>query len=112
MTVKKINNKQKDGRHKLTGPGPGRPKGSTNKFTDLKQSYLDIFEKIEKEGAKKDSTIKSLFMWATKNDRNQGMFYQMISKMLPSNMDVDHSGKLEHAIFMMPRPKKKKKDAK
>jgi hypothetical protein len=89
MTVKKTDNKQKDGRHKLTGPGPGRPKGSTNKFTDLKQAYLDVFEKIEKEGQKKNSIIKSLFAWVIKNDRNQGMFYQMLSKMLPSNVTVD-----------------------
>ena len=89
MTVKKTDNKQKDGRHKLMGPGPGRPKGSTNKFTDLKQAYLDVFEKIEKEGQKKNSVIKSFFKWVTKNDRNQGMFYQMLSKMLPSNVTVD-----------------------
>ena len=111
MTVKKTDNKQKDGRHKLTEAGPGRPKGSTNKFTDLKQAYLDIFEKIEKEGKKKDSIIKSFFKWATKNDRNQGMFYQMLSKLLPSNIGVEHSGKIDHAVFMMPRPKKKKEDA-
>ena len=92
MTVKEIDNKQKDGRHKLTGPGPGRPKGSTNKFTDLKQAYLDVFEKIEKEGQKKEGGIKSLFEWATKNDRNQGAFYQMIARMLPSNVDADISG--------------------
>jgi len=89
MTVKKIDSKQKDGRHKLTGPGPGRPKGSTNKFTDLKQAYLDVFEKIEKEGSKKDTATKTFFEWATKNDKNQGMFYQMLSKMLPSNVSVD-----------------------
>ena len=89
MTVKKTDDKQKDGRHKLTSAGPGRPKGSTNKFTDLKQAYLDIFEKIEKEGRKENSTIKSFFIWVTKSDKNQGMFYQMISKMLPSNLTVD-----------------------
>lgn len=87
MTVKKIDNKQKDGRHKLTGPGPGRPKGSKNKFTDLKQAFLDVFEKIEKES--KNKNIDSLFEWATKNQRNQGAFYQMISKMLPSNMNIE-----------------------
>jgi len=67
----------------------GRKKGTPNKFTDLKQAYLNIFEKIEKEGQKKDGTVKSFFEWATKNDRNQGMFYQMVSKMLPSSMNVE-----------------------
>lgn len=75
-------------------PGPGRPKGSTNKFTDLKKMYLDTFEKIEIEGGKKNNTVKTLYAWTIKNDKNQGMFYQMISKMLPSSLDVDHRGNI------------------
>lgn len=90
--VKETKNKQKDGRHKLTSAGPGRPKGSTNKFTDLKKSFLDVFEKIEKEGAKKNSKVKTFYDWATINTKNQGLFYQMISKMLPSNVGIEHSG--------------------
>jgi hypothetical protein len=73
---------------------PGRPKGKKDKFTDLKKAFHDVFEKIEKEGQKKNSKTKTLFEWATKNDKNQGMFYQMISKMLPSNVDVEVSGQL------------------
>ncbi len=94
MTVKETDNKQKDGRHKLTSAGPGRPKGSTNKFTDLKQAYLDVFTNIEKRAEKKDDGIKSFYKWATKNDRNQGMFYQMLSKMLPTNVSMDVDGDL------------------
>ena len=73
---------------------PGRPKGTKNKFTDLKKMYLDTFAKIEIEGGKKNNTVKTLYTWATKNDKNQGMFYQMISKMLPSSLDVDHRGNI------------------
>ena len=72
-----------------SGNPEGRLPGSKNKFTDLKQAYLDIFEKIEKEAPGKDSAINSFFEWVTKNDKNQGMFYQMLSKMLPSNVTVD-----------------------
>lgn len=72
----------------------GKKKGTPNKFTNLKQAYLDVFEKIEKDSIK-DESINSLFEWATKNQRNQGMFYQMISKMLPSSVDVAHSGKID-----------------
>ena len=89
MTVKQTENKQKNGRHKLTEAGPGRAKGSKNKFTNLKQAYLDVFEEIEKEGKKKNPKIKTFFKWATKNDRNQGLFYQMVSKMLPTNLTAD-----------------------
>lgn len=79
----------------LPGPGPGRPKGMTNKFTDLKKSFLDVFDKIEKQSEKKEK-VKSLFEWATKNDKNQGMFYNMIAKMLPSNLTVDGGVKVHH----------------
>ena len=67
---------------------PGRAKGSTNKFTNLKQAFLDVFEKIEEE-SKKNSEIKSFYQWVLKNDRNRGMFYQLISKMLPSNVAME-----------------------
>lgn len=70
---------------------PGRPKGSKNEFTDLKKVFLDVFERIEKESRKKDSKINGLFDWATKNPRQQGLFYQMIAKMLPSSLDVKGS---------------------
>lgn len=66
----------------------GRQKGTPNKFTDLKQAFLDVFEQLEKESEHTDK-VKSLFKWVIKNDRHQGLFYQMISKMLPSNVTVD-----------------------
>ncbi|GAG01638.1 unnamed protein product [marine sediment metagenome] len=99
MTVKETENKQKNGRHKLTEAGPGRAKGSKNKFTNLKQAFLDTYEKIEEE-AGKGTDVKSLYEWATKNNRNQGTFYQLISKMLPSNVGIDGSIKHEHRLSM------------
>ena len=93
------------------GPGPGREKGSKNKFTNLKQAFLDTYDKIEKE-SKKDDKIKSLFKWATKNDRNQGVFYQLISKMLPSNVGMEISGEDGEPIKIefIPVKKRKKED--
>jgi len=73
----------------------GRKKGEPNKFTDLKKAFIDTFDKIETKSEKSEK-IKSLFQWATKNDKNQGMFYQMISKMLPSNLTVDGDVKVIH----------------
>ncbi len=72
----------------LSGAGPGRAKGSKNKFTNLKQAFLDVFEQIEKESIK-DNEVKSFFQWSIKNDKNRGLFYQLISKMLPSNVTMD-----------------------
>lgn len=77
---------------RLPQPGPGRPKGTKNKFTDLKKSFLEVFEKIEKNSEKKNNNVKGLYEWAIKNDKNQGMFYQMIARMLPSNIDVNPIG--------------------
>ena len=81
-------------RPKFKQGNPGKPKGSANKFTDLKQAYLDVFDQIEKKSLEKESAIKSFFQWATKNDKNQGMFYQMVAKMLPTNADLDIKGDL------------------
>lgn len=85
---KPADNRDSTGKFKRgkSGNPKGRKKGSTNKFTDLKKAYLDVFEEIEIEGQRKDTKIKTLFAWATKNDKNQGMFYQMIAKMLPSSI--------------------------
>lgn len=95
---KKLEKNRKNAGWANIQPGHGRPKGRTNKFTDLKKTFLDTFEKIEKEGGKKEAKVKTLFAWATKNDKNQGMFYQMIAKMLPSNVSLEHSG-LVSVIF-------------
>ncbi len=84
MTVKKTDNKQKDGRHKLTEPGPGRPKGSTNKFTDLKSEFLKAFH--DEDGIGGAEGIKKIIKDST---RNKIVFLQMIAKMLPSNVTVD-----------------------
>lgn len=85
--VKKTNKKPYNPADSLPDAGPGRPKGSKNKFTSLKDAYLEVFKKIEKEGENDKSEIKNLFKWATKNDRNQALFYQMIARMLPTNLE-------------------------
>jgi len=75
----------------------GRQKGTPNKFTNLKQAFLDVFERIEKESEKNDS-VKSFYEWVLKNDRNRGMFYQLISKMLPANLTLDGDMKLTYIV--------------
>lgn len=87
MTVKETDNKQKDGRHKLTGPGPGRPKGSENKFTNLKKDFLQVYEDI--------GGPKELKRWVKESKRNQAMFYQWITKMLPTSLVGEQDDKGE-----------------
>ena len=84
--------------YNLPGPGPGRPKGSKNKFTDLKQAFLDAFEQIERDAKKKDAKIKGLYEWAIKNDKNQTVFYQIIARMLPTNVSGDLGGEFKLTV--------------
>lgn len=60
--------------------GPGRPKGSANKFTTLKAAFLNVFERMGGEDA--------LLEWANASNRNKAAFYQWITKMLPADVNV------------------------
>lgn len=86
----------------LPGPGPGRPKGSQNKFTSLKDTFLSVFKRIGGE----DELLK----WVETSNRNKEVFFNWITKMLPSNIDVEHSGDVSITIVStIPRSRKKGK---
>ena len=81
-------NKKSIQKHIPPPPGPGRPKGSVNKFTSLKNDWLWVHEAI---GGR-----RRLKQWAEKNDRNLTLFYQMETKLFPQ--EVEHSGELSHVL--------------
>ncbi len=56
----------------------GRPKGRKNDFTNLKQTFLDTFQRLEGE----DKT--DLYSWARKNRKD---FYRLVAKMLPKTVE-------------------------
>jgi len=60
--------------------GMGRIKGSKNKFTGLKKSFLDAFEQT--------GGTEGLVKWA-KAKNNKAQFYQMITKLLPKQVEGD-----------------------
>jgi len=66
----------------------GRKKGSKDKFTDLKKSFLEAFEKT--------GGIDGLVKWIEESKRNRAIFYQMITKLFP--LTVEHEGKIEHKL--------------
>jgi len=70
----------------LPGPGPGRPKGMKNHFTSLKDSFLEVFEKL--------GGTDGLLEWA-KINRNKSEFYRMVTKMLPANVAVEANVKAD-----------------
>ena len=59
-----------------SGNPKGRPKGTQNKFTDLKTAFLETFEGI--------GGTKTLTEWAKCNPKD---FYVMIAKMLPKEIE-------------------------
>ena len=70
-------------------PGnPGRPKGSANRFTKLRDEMLEAFEQL--------GGVDRLVKWAKSNPDRQGMFYTMIARMLPKPVEV--SGESEFVI--------------
>jgi hypothetical protein len=82
---------KKTGRNGNRGnPGPGRPKGSINKFTTLKQAFLDAFEHT--------GGTKGLIEWIEKHPRNRADFYKMVTKLLPQDTNVSGDVKLDHAL--------------
>ena len=76
---------------RLPIPGPGRPKGSKDKISkNIKENFEQVFGKL--------GGIDGFHDWA-KKPRNQGHFYQMYSKMLPSSIDMDVKGRIEAVII-------------
>jgi hypothetical protein len=62
-------------------PRAGRPKGTTNHFTSLKDSFLEVFEKL--------GGTEGLLTWVKSGNRNKAEFYRMVTKMLPANVSVE-----------------------
>ena len=66
----------------------GRKPGQLNKFTTLKQAFLDAFEKT--------GGTEGLAAWIAKSERNRAIFYQLVTKLFPQ--EVAHSGELSHVL--------------
>lgn len=68
--------------------GPGRPKGSPNKFTrSMKEAFLAAYEEIGGENA--------LAEWARANKTE---FYKICARMIPQNVEgsIQHEHTHEH----------------
>lgn len=73
-------------------PGPGRPKGSKDKFTTLKADFLKAYDDI--------GGVDELAKWAS-TAKNKPTFYKMIASMLPKHVEVsveDHARALAEKI--------------
>ena len=64
----------------------GRPKGIPNRFTKLRDEMLEAFEQL--------GGVDGLVKWARSDPDRQGMFYQMIARMLPKPIEVSGDSEL------------------
>ena len=87
--------------HKKKG---GRQKGTPNKFTTLKQAFINAFNSKEMDGEK--GLVKAFSL----NNFTKREFYKLISKMLPSNVTVDGEMKVTFQTSEKFMPKNKKEE--
>jgi len=87
-------------------PNSGRKKGTPNKFTTLKQAFINAFNS-EAMGGEKGMTEVFAATNFTKRE-----FYKLISKMLPSDVRIDGEVKITHQISdkFFPKLDKKKSE--
>lgn len=76
---------------KFKAGNPGRPKGSSNRFTKLRDEMLEAFDRL--------GGVDGLVEWAQSDPDRQGTFYQMIARMLPRPVEVTGEGRLEVVII-------------
>ena len=57
-------------------PGPGRPPGTPNKFTSLRESFLETFISI--------GGTAGLISWARKN---RTRYYELLARLLPRSLE-------------------------
>ena len=76
-----------------SGNPKGRTKGSKNKFTSLKDSFLEVYQML--------GGTEGLCEWAEDSKANKKTFYQMICRMLPTNVSGEVSGDLKVIIERM-----------
>jgi len=80
----------------------GRPKGTKNKFTNLKAAFLNVFKDLQDD---KDANLSA---FAKKHPRD---FYVLVSKMLPTKNEDDGLAKaLRHIIVVRNSGEKKNDD--
>lgn len=71
-------------------PGPGRPKGSTNKLTRaVKDAFQAAFEDLQGDES------NNLLAWAQANPTD---FYKLASKLIPSEINASVTGNLTATI--------------
>lgn len=75
--------------------GPGRPKGVPNKFTSLKEAFLETFQDL--------GGSAGLTAWAKKSNSNRALFYNMLKSMLPRDVVLQAPGENPNELPLVVR---------
>lgn len=78
----------------------GRQKGTRNKFTSLKETFMNAFNSEEMGGE------KGLIDAYKSNNFTKREFYKLISRMLPTNVSVEGDVKVTYQLSDKFIPKK------
>lgn len=73
-----------------SGNPAGRPKGSSNKFTTLKDAFLGAFEEWGGQ--------ERLSEWIAESKHNEREWLKMMTKMLPANLNVDSQVSITYEV--------------
>ena len=75
-----------------SGNPNGRPKGTKNRYTEIKESFLKAFDKL--------GGTKGLVNWVNEDTRNKKAFYEMIVSLLPkkTEMDLEYAPRVDNII--------------
>jgi len=84
----------------------GRKKGTPNKFTTLKQAFLNAFNSKAMGGEKGMTDVFAA------NSFTKREFYKLISKMLPSNVTIDGDLNVTYQVSEKYIPKVKNEEKK
>jgi len=69
-----------NGKNFKATPGPGRPRGSKNKLTNIKDEFLFAYEVI--------GGLGGLTAWA-KKEENRTEFYRMLTRLFPREIKAE-----------------------
>jgi len=72
-----------------SGNPNGRKPGQPNRFTQLKEAFLDAF--------KQTGGVDGLVSWIKASPHNRGQFYVLITKLFPT--EIEHSGEIKLLKF-------------
>jgi hypothetical protein len=74
----------------LNAPGPGRPKGSKNKYTAFAYDLFNVWEEVQ--GSEK------LKEFIGKNDRNFGKYLEVMARLMPKELKL--SGEIDSEVTL------------